>query len=260
MITRFPLKKTSWVLGVVLGIGWLVSPGTGWGSTIYKWTDERGVVHFTDDPLKIPPRYRTSPELEKREISIGAPSGEKSPAGSRLPAGTSPTEAPEQDSELTDAERQAMTEAIEYLQNDIQRYQEFEGYVSNRRTGRMLSLTVHEALPEKKAMAEKLSEFDEPLLKETAVFLKQSIAADEQVPKLGPLMTRNFRITRSRLLDAEQPVKEKLIQKLETRLREAAEREEALRRAARESEPPKPPPVQPEEKSPARKDGSGAGD
>ena len=31
-------------------------------ATVYKWTDERGVVNFADDPDKIPASYRNSAE------------------------------------------------------------------------------------------------------------------------------------------------------------------------------------------------------
>jgi hypothetical protein len=27
-------------------------------ATIYRWTDERGVVTLTDDPNKVPPQFR----------------------------------------------------------------------------------------------------------------------------------------------------------------------------------------------------------
>ena len=34
-------------------------------SSIYKWKDEQGKVHFTDDPLKIPLSHRMDPNLKK---------------------------------------------------------------------------------------------------------------------------------------------------------------------------------------------------
>ena len=34
---------------------------------IYKWTDEKGVVHFSDDLGKVPPAYRNRVETEKWE-------------------------------------------------------------------------------------------------------------------------------------------------------------------------------------------------
>ncbi len=40
---------------------------------VYKWVDERGVVHFTDDIMKIPEKYKGQFEkmgLSKEEVSI----------------------------------------------------------------------------------------------------------------------------------------------------------------------------------------------
>jgi flagellar motility protein MotE (MotC chaperone) len=34
---------------------------------IYRWTDEKGVVHFTDDILNVPTRYRS--QVDKREVT-----------------------------------------------------------------------------------------------------------------------------------------------------------------------------------------------
>ena len=40
-----------------------------YGATIYKWVDKEGVMHFTDDPTKIPSQYRNRVETEEREDS-----------------------------------------------------------------------------------------------------------------------------------------------------------------------------------------------
>jgi chromosome segregation ATPase len=36
---------------------------------IYRWTDEKGVVHFTDDISNVPTRYRS--QVDKREVTEG---------------------------------------------------------------------------------------------------------------------------------------------------------------------------------------------
>ena len=38
---------------------------------IYRWTDEKGVVHFTDDVSKVPARYRS--QVDKREVTEEIP-------------------------------------------------------------------------------------------------------------------------------------------------------------------------------------------
>jgi hypothetical protein len=34
---------------------------------VYKWTDDRGVIHFTDDPGQIPEKYQTKAEKSRAE-------------------------------------------------------------------------------------------------------------------------------------------------------------------------------------------------
>ena len=36
---------------------------------VYKWVDEKGVIHFTDDVLQVPEKYR--PKAEKMELQEG---------------------------------------------------------------------------------------------------------------------------------------------------------------------------------------------
>jgi len=39
---------------------------TGYGGTVYKWTDKDGVVNFTDDYNQIPPQYRN--QIQREEL------------------------------------------------------------------------------------------------------------------------------------------------------------------------------------------------
>ena len=43
-----------------------------YGVTIYKWKDKNGVVNFTDDPEKVPPKYRNQVKREVGEDSSSA--------------------------------------------------------------------------------------------------------------------------------------------------------------------------------------------
>jgi hypothetical protein len=51
------------LFGSILLAGMLTGPVH---ATVYEWTDERGVVSFTDDPDKVPARYRKN--MKKQEI------------------------------------------------------------------------------------------------------------------------------------------------------------------------------------------------
>jgi hypothetical protein len=37
---------------------------------IYKWVDEEGIIHFTDDPSKIPEKYISQSEKSKQDVTI----------------------------------------------------------------------------------------------------------------------------------------------------------------------------------------------
>lgn len=63
MLNRYPLSqwiKLSCALGVLVAL-LLASPSH---SAIYKWKDENGKTHFTDNLSKIPPKYRKKGDLK----------------------------------------------------------------------------------------------------------------------------------------------------------------------------------------------------
>jgi clan AA aspartic protease (TIGR02281 family) len=46
---------------------------------MYKWVDEKGTVHFADDPLAIPEKYRSDAESRKTPKDVPAPKREEKP-------------------------------------------------------------------------------------------------------------------------------------------------------------------------------------
>lgn len=86
-------KRTSgtamalWLFGGMLVFSALLAPPA--AADIYRWEDERGVIHFTDDLSAIPAKYRkqtreilkTPPEAGKPSVStMGAPSSTPGPS------------------------------------------------------------------------------------------------------------------------------------------------------------------------------------
>lgn len=53
--------------------------------TLYEWTDDNGVVHFTDDPGKIPSEYRS--RVRERKVKLGGGSKGRPSATDTLPEG-----------------------------------------------------------------------------------------------------------------------------------------------------------------------------
>jgi hypothetical protein len=54
------------IAGVTLLLGIWIFPPILYSQEVYRWTDEQGTVHFTDDPSRIPDRYRS--QSEKKEM------------------------------------------------------------------------------------------------------------------------------------------------------------------------------------------------
>lgn len=62
----------------------------------YKWTDERGQIHLTDDYYKVPPKYRSAVEVKKaeeRDSGVGKPPplGSETQQGPTEPSYNEPT-------------------------------------------------------------------------------------------------------------------------------------------------------------------------
>jgi hypothetical protein len=74
----------------------LLYAGLAWGQ-IYKWTDRHGQVHFTDNPSRIPPEYRTNATAHGTSAPpvAAAPSAPGEDAAKALdPAPPPPSQAP----------------------------------------------------------------------------------------------------------------------------------------------------------------------
>ena len=80
------------LLGILAFSALLAPPAA---ADIYRWEDESGVIHFTDDPSSIPPKFKgKSREILRTPPAEGQPSlspmgGPSSPPGSSPPPGPS---------------------------------------------------------------------------------------------------------------------------------------------------------------------------
>jgi len=55
------------LLGYLIFVSLFLNPLCSYSEAVYRWTDEKGTVHFTDDPSKIPEKF--SEQAEKIEVS-----------------------------------------------------------------------------------------------------------------------------------------------------------------------------------------------
>ena len=103
-----------WLVGGMLAFSTLLAPPA--SADIFRWEDESGGIHFTDDPSTIPAKYRgktrdilkTPPEAGKPSLStMGAPSSPPGPSFSPGPSNGEPLDRPAipEDDDATQAEK-----------------------------------------------------------------------------------------------------------------------------------------------------------
>lgn len=199
---------------------------------IFKWKDDRGKVHFTDDLTKIPDRYRLkaenaeAEETPPSEADFVAPevaeplpleedsvSEDKAVEEEETPA-PEPEPVEEEKSGLTDEERAVIQEAIAFLQSEVARDQEFTQLHVNRANGKRLMRSIQDGLPGKQALADKLSNYDSPIIQEIQGYLQKNIDDESSINPVGPRLRTRMRRVITRL-EGELPVKARLIEKLQ---------------------------------------------
>lgn len=219
-------------------------------SSIYKWKDEKGKVHFTDDPLKIPHRYRSDPNLDKRR---GLPPIKSSSRKSENKASTDGTAENQKDKEektddsVADKKKEkelvAMRDALSFLKSDVERYKKYETYVPQQRHATLLRNDIVSVLPSKEALAKKLEPLDSSLAKQISGYLKTSLQKDYEAKK-REYPRRTIFITERLRINGEQTVKSSLIKKLTAQLASSPEK------ASSQPKPPElPKPQEPAEDS-----------
>lgn len=200
---------------------------------IYQWKDDRGVVHFTDDLHKIPPKYRAPEHLGTiRELKRKSPSkqSQSMPGGRETIEGLGPPNAGEESlgeegeeggmgekiRPVSPREISALLETIKFMERDIEKYEAFDIVLEDLPNFTILWDTIKGRLPEKKAFAEALSKFELPVLKKTHDFLKASIEKDENMLPLGHFLTTTYDRNRTMLerVKKELPQKRQLLGEL----------------------------------------------
>lgn len=195
------------IVFLVFAIYFLVFLEAGSEAAIYKWKDENGKIHFTDDPNRVPEefredklKFRSLPKAEKkRTVSQPRKEEEKKDEAPPLEIGENPLEPEKESKELTDAERGALESVIAFFEEDMPRYDAiYQRPLSNGNAGKrkwkVLRNTVIDTIPQKEALVEQISKETLPLLKEISGFLKGIIAKDEELKKVKPLLSDNTRV------------------------------------------------------------------
>jgi len=89
---------------------------------IYRWEDEAGTIHFTDDLTNVPPAQRGKAKMIIKEAPAGAepsPPSSPEPGISSPPAPSVPAYSPEDEARDAAREREALVSRVEQLKAKI---------------------------------------------------------------------------------------------------------------------------------------------
>lgn len=204
---------------------------------LYKWTDDEGKVHFTDDKNNIPKKYRTKSQLKKlRSIespsSAGKSSDDSKGATKDRAKGDASVAGNNEEGVLTEEEEKTIVELIAFFESENARNKAFEGKPSTMGNYMIMREGLEKFLPKKKALMESLSKSKEPALKETYNYLKTSIAADEAqiATQFQSGLSRGY----FKRIVSEITTKEDLKKKLQDALEKSKKKKEELEKAEEE--------------------------
>jgi hypothetical protein len=171
-------------------------------AVIYKWRDENGISHFTDNPNKVPKAYREKPFI--KEILSQRNNAEPKDKDAQVEEDEKiekkdPTKDKIKEIEkkegLTEAQRLAIKKAMNFLHTNILRYEKFYKYPPSRSKFRIMKQAVASATVQKKELLGQVNEHNIPVLKAIAGYLKVSIAEDKRAQKVMPTTITSTRQT-----------------------------------------------------------------
>ena len=205
---------------------------------LYKWVDDQGKVHFTDDKAKIPKKYRTDTQM-KRLHSIASPketpstgSSSGSSKGDKGGEGMDAASLSAEDKEgiLEEAEEKAVEEVIAFFEKENDRADGFDGVHNTIMNYNIMNQGFKNFLPIKKGFVKKFSKSKIPALKETHDYLKKSIKEDE-VQIATAFQSGASRRGYYRRIVSEIPIKEELKKKLLAAVEKSKKKKEELKKA-----------------------------
>ena len=166
-------------------------------AAIYKWRDENGITHFTDNLTKVPKAFREKP-LQKVLLprKIKSEPKEKNTQSKRIEAIKRDEPAEDKEKEgLTEAQRLAIEKVINFLKTDIHRYEKFYTYPPSRSKFRIIKQAVASSTVQKQELLRQVNQHNLPVFKEIAGNLDESIAEDKKSQKVMPTTITSTRQT-----------------------------------------------------------------
>ena len=171
-------------------------------AAIYKWRDENGITHFTDNLTKVPKAFREKPFIKNLlPRKIKSEPKKKNTQSKRIeaikrdePAEDKIKEDKEKEG-LTEAQRLAIEKVINFLKIDILRYEKFYTYPPSRSKFRVIKQAMASATVQKQELLGQVKQHNIPVFKEIAGYLNESIAEDKRSQKVMPTTITSTRQT-----------------------------------------------------------------
>lgn len=171
------------VLILALLCAMVLQPVAAWAK-IYKYKDDQGKTHFTDDASNVPAKYRKQIEEKKYRGVTNSSSGPSMP-GKKSSSGDDSSADKGEEEGLTDKDRALIHKIVPVLKAGVAMADRYSKAQPNFATGKRLVNDIQSALPKKKSLAKELSKSKAPILKKVLGFLTKSIATDENTKSVG---------------------------------------------------------------------------
>ncbi len=223
---RKTFKLSYPVIGLMMALLWLFPAPV--DAAIYKWKDDQGKTHFTDDKSKIPLKYReqlekfkgvaepkpepveepVESEKEKEAVAVEPEAGEGNGGG-------------EPPKKKKNVELIAMLkETIQFLEDENRTHQRLLNFVKpDVQNGRYYIVPIRKGVNKKEQFVKKLKGFKHPSLKRAGRFLKNSLFRDRQ-EKIGGDGYLERILDLKQRLEREIKTKKKIIKRLQSDLDE----------------------------------------
>lgn len=215
---------------------WVAFPPDPAIAKIYKYKDEHGKIHFTDDASRIPLRYRKQGSVEKFK-GVTEPKSASGDSPRLLGKGNAGGEKPgaKEDEGLSSKEEGLVKKTIQVFKAGMALSKQYENVQPNFSNGIGAVNAIQSALPLKESLVGELEGTKVPELQAALGFLKQSIAVDKETKGVGQGLTRRIASIFTRL-KSESEQQAGLIKNLEKALNDSKKKKaEAARKKAEEA-------------------------
>ena len=156
---------------------------------IYKYKDDQGKTHFTDNPNSIPLKYRKENTLKKFRgvVDPGSPPsvapGTPGQTGTGGDRGAAPGSG--EDQPFTKQDEALVKKTIKVLQKGVALAKRYKGARPNASNGRGATIAIKGNLPGKESLSKELAATKVKALKPVHAFLQKSVATDKETRGIG---------------------------------------------------------------------------